>query len=966
MVKIRFIFLSIILLLALVTSVNAGTTFHDKFERANSTTVGGAWTETIAGFNITNNNLNATSSARGRVTAANVSHSFICFQYNNTASFADGVLHGWETGKSKTLYGYWENDTQYVYFDGTSYVNCGDDYIIQKNDWFCYGNNTPYKVQIGQNSSNMINLCNISTTYNRADADFTITIDSGVNSVNVNVAIDEVCASSSLADCTDQDENQTFSDTSAPSFSHNGTNSSSVKIDGNLQFFINVTDETELGYYIFSFNNGSGTFKNDTLIDLGTNTTFNATVTKTINSSNGTSIQWKWFANDSSSNLNSSETYSLVVSNTVPTISITSPINNSVVSNNFTNFSATYSDADGNTGNCTLYINETKYGSNATINTGQTFTLQNNIGLVEGTHRWYFNCSDTGSIVQSTPQLRYVDLTQPTITWTFPQSDNSSYNNNGTLKFNVVITDNNLIDSTLINLTLKSNNTQYYSNLTRNILTTSSTFDAILNFSTFPEGVYKHETSVNDTAANSPKIPHYNSIVKTDYIDFDESKEQNGKVDVSIRMTIEVLNPSSNNNSISLIGKNLILTANKDSSNEHILYGGTIENLAQGSSIRLTYSSPQGIREIKNSNHHSHFIVQNKFFHHNTLINKNWTIEKSGLNPDGTYFIIFYKDSYAKIEDFDPLTGEVNSNTEYKEFLYDVTAPNVTNLSYPSNGSYLSKSSIDFNFTVNDTVDLANCTLYHNGSGTFTANKTITKPTQNSELNITVSLSDATYLWNIQCSDNATNTDRFTDNYTVTIDTVNPNLTLVSPSNDTLTGNSWMLFNTTVNDTNLANVSLFINNTQNTTNSSQKNGTYLFNISGLSDGNHTWYIISYDLAKNNATSETRQFTVDTTNPVVTLVAPSNSSTDNDGNIEFVYNVTDSNNITNCSLYINNILNQSNTSVNRSDNNSFTRSLSNGNYNWTVQCIDEANNTANSSLFLFTISIPETADRKSVV
>ena len=49
------------------------------------------------------------------------------------------------------------------------------------------------------------------------------------------------------------------------------------------------------------------------------------------------------------------------------------------------------------------------------------------------------------------------------------------------------------------------------------------------------------------------------------------------------------------------------------------------------------------------------------------------------------------------------------------------------------------------------------------------------------------------------------------------------------------------------------------------------------------------------------------FTVnDTSAPVVTLVAPTNNSGDNDGNLSFVYNVTDGSAVNNCTLSINNV------------------------------------------------------------
>ncbi|NOQ37736.1 hypothetical protein GQ472_02500, partial [archaeon] len=83
-------------------------------------------------------------------------------------------------------------------------------------------------------------------------------------------------------------------------------------------------------------------------------------------------------------------------------------------------------------------------------------------------------------------------------------------------------------------------------------------------------------------------------------------------------------------------------------------------------------------------------------------------------------------------------------------------------------------------------------------------------------------------------------------------------------------------------------------------------------------------------------------------PSVTLLSPGNSSTDNDGNITFVYNVTAYNDIDNCSLYTNTTgdweLNQTNSSIQKSQNNTFIiNNLGEGNYLWNVICYDNNSN-----------------------
>ena len=80
--------------------------------------------------------------------------------------------------------------------------------------------------------------------------------------------------------------------------------------------------------------------------------------------------------------------------------------------------------------------------------------------------------------------------------------------------------------------------------------------------------------------------------------------------------------------------------------------------------------------------------------------------------------------------------------------------------------------------------------------------------------------------------------------------------------------------------------------------------------------------------------------IDTTAPVVSLVAPVNNTLESSSSIvTFMYNVTDVSTIANCSLYIDNTLNQTDTTITKDTNQTFTQFLANGNYNWSVKCFD---------------------------
>ncbi len=139
------------------------------------------------------------------------------------------------------------------------------------------------------------------------------------------------------------------SDTEQPKWQENTTNSTEA---GTLiKHSVRWTDDTALDGFIFSFDNGTGTFVNDSFVSMtGTNNYSN--VTKVVNSTVGSTIQWIVYANDSSNNFNNTDTfiYTTTSANAAPTIDFVEAIpgltpNES--STNTTSFNFTATDTDG-------------------------------------------------------------------------------------------------------------------------------------------------------------------------------------------------------------------------------------------------------------------------------------------------------------------------------------------------------------------------------------------------------------------------------------------------------------------------------------------------------------------------------------------------------------------------------------------------------------------------------------------
>lgn len=180
-------------------------------------------------------------------------------------------------------------------------------------------------------------------------------------------------------------------------------------------------------------------------------------------------------------------------------------------------------------------------------------------------------------------------------------------------------------------------------------------------------------------------------------------------------------------------------------------------------------------------------------------------------------------------------------------------------------------------------------------------------------------------------------------------DTTLPMINLTSPENGTYhpSANITLFYNATDN-IDLRNCSLFINGAHNQTNSSPANSTgNNFTVRNLPDRTYNWSVGCYDLIGHYNSTGNRTFTIDTVNPRTFLFSPSSGTKFTNETVVLLFNVTEIN-LANCSLYVNNTLNQTNTSVVNSSNNPFGVTVSDGSYNWTIECLDRANNSHRNS------------------
>jgi len=115
---------------------------------------------------------------------------------------------------------------------------------------------------------------------------------------------------------------------------------------------------------------------------------------------------------------------------------------------------------------------------------------------------------------------------------------------------------------------------------------------------------------------------------------------------------------------------------------------------------------------------------------------------------------------------------------------------------------------------------------------------------------------------------------------------------------------------------------------------------------------------SYGDNGENRTIGIEVLAVDLDKPVITLINPLNNARTTGTYTELRYNVTDYSTISNCSLYVNKTLNQTDTSITKNIPQSFfVNTGESKSYSWNVSCLDYYNNTNVTNERVFRVNTP---------
>jgi subtilisin family serine protease len=315
---------------------------------------------------------------------------------------------------------------------------------------------------------------------------------------------------------------------------------------------------------------------------------------------------------------------------------------------------------------------------------------------------------------------------------------------------------------------------------------------------------------------------------------------------------------------------------------------------------------------------------------------------------------------------YDSATGLSFSRIDiYSAILSMDETPPIVTLTYPLNLTTMAINiSTSFNCTATDGFQMKNLTFYlWNSTSSLLNQSSISSSNSALSLNTSLNLSSGTYYWNCEAFDSQNNSAFYSNNYTLFVGNVVSSLD--SPSDNSfsnLNETNFTCGSSIGNGNFLSNVSFYLWNSTSdliynfTKNISGISNSSVFNYS-LDEEDYFWNCLTLDNSSNSAWAENNfSFGIDLTNPNVTLISPSNSSTYSGTQIiSFKYNVSEDN-LANCSLYLNNTLILFNSSINTSITNSFNYSLSASSYNWSIHCFDKATNAFNSSIRTLTLSV----------
>ncbi len=322
-----------------------------------------------------------------------------------------------------------------------------------------------------------------------------------------------------------------------------------------------------------------------------------------------------------------------------------------------------------------------------------------------------------------------------------------------------------------------------------------------------------------------------------------------------------------------------------------------------------------------------HSANSNPAYYTSTSTTSWSTITNSITSQDNTYYW------YVTCND-----GKNITQSAMRNYTIDTTPPAIT-LYYPMQNNIDKNETTSFQYVVNETNEVTNCTLFTNETNSWQPIQSELLPLKGTLINFQEMLADSHYIWGIECIDNLGNIG-WSENRTFEENRLFPDsvsgLANVSNKNSSIT---WMWTNPTNQD--FVGTILYVDGI-NSLNLSPANSTYkLSNLQG--NTTHILTINTYDTAGNiNSTNVT---STSTTMPgflnvssIITIDMPLPNITLSTRNVTVHYNVSNPEDVSSCTFYLdsNNIASDTNISTSTT-NNKVLYNITDGSHNLTISC-----------------------------
>ncbi len=796
-----------------------------------------------------------------------------------------------------------------------------------------------------------------------------------------------------------------------PKWFDNSTNSTAA--GEAVEHRVRWTDETNLAGYIFSFDNGAGTFVNDSFVSMtGTNNWSN--VTKVVNSTEGSTIRWRVYANDSTNQFNVTDIFAYTTTSDnppawqFPSVNDSTPLPNRAVRHNIN-----WTD-DTALSYATLEVNGTEASCNTAANVSET-TISGGSSWANLT--WLVPNACEGKAIgwkqwanDSAGQWNVTDLQTYTVNNIAP---NASFGTNpvdnfnsssGIITFDLKVSDNLNVDA----LRLYGNwSGSWVANQTNMTAINDSYWN--ITVTGIPDGYYVWAAWGNDTLGNedftdtnrtftidttNPNInfvaptPDNNTNQTEDYvyvnvstsdasehsafIDWNKSLElwasfdffnTTGVFDNSTYDKFGTFNGNLGTNNITEGKRGKALEFNRADLDNYVNFGN--DSTVGMGNVSFTVSiwfKPTGL--VGGSNHD----LVNRYQNHTTGY-RSYSLFVDGENPWPVWWCLYSGNPAIGSCLFS--SGLSNNNWYHLVGTYNTTETRlyVNGVLESSNSSYGFGTlyAPEINITVGGSPEVLDWAggfidevmIFNRTLSPEEVNASYQAGTYGLSNNFT-NLADGDYTFKAHVIDAVGNINE-TEERTIGVDATPPQIEFVAPTeaNGTSVNQDYVFVNVSVTEVNFKNITYalhngsgVVNETTYTTLITTINWTSL-NNSGV---DYFYNVTIYDTVNNTNKTETRKITLitaDTTPPVITIISPTNS-TFATGSID--YNITVDESLTNALASVDGLANM--TLTNDSTTNFFNLSgdhpiLTDGLHNITFYANDTVGNDNFSTIF-FTV------------